>query len=203
MVYFSQYCPVKPEAHLQCLWTQWGHGLCVTFELQLCEYYDCCLVQKYVISVTPFQLLKLLSYCIYQKSMSVCCKLYFHSLHIKKSFGNQNLALSCLRAYRLVVFYKHSMYECLCIRFQRWWSLTVKLLMSAIGQENEKGMDEACCLSLAITSTAADACQRPQNVNYQRVPVAVVECNWFFNHFNFHSNAILFKILHFLIHSSC
>lgn len=92
--------------------------LCVTFELQLCEYYDCCLVQKYVISVTPFQLLKLLSYCIYQKSMSVYCKLYFHSLHIKKSFGNQNLTLSCLRAYCLVIFYKHGMYECLCTQFQ-------------------------------------------------------------------------------------
>lgn len=46
-----------------------------------------------------FSVTKTLSYYIYQKSMSVCCKLYFQYLHIKKLFGKRNLAQSCLREF--------------------------------------------------------------------------------------------------------
>lgn len=138
VVYFSLCCPVRSEAHLQCLWTQWGHGL-------VCDFWTSALWILWLLFgpkvrniCDTFSVTKTLSYCIYQKSMSVCCKLYFHSLHIKKkTFGNQNLALSCLRVYWLVIMCKHSMCEYLCIQFHCWWSPTVKSLISAIGQESQ------------------------------------------------------------------
>lgn len=77
---------------------------CVTFDLQLCEYYDCGWSKSNICNT--FSVTKTIS-CyiyIYQKYMSVGCKLYFQYLHIKKQFEKKNyLALSCLR----------TMYTCL------------------------------------------------------------------------------------------
>ena len=71
--------------------------LCVTFDLLLCEYYIVVWSKSNICDI--FSVTKTLSYYIYQKSMSVCCKLYFQYLHIKKYLEKQNIAQSCLREF--------------------------------------------------------------------------------------------------------
>lgn len=90
--FIFHYCPVKPEAQLQCLWAQWGHGLsCDLWPSALWILW--LLFGPNVLSVTLFSVTKVtktlkLLY-IYQKSMSVCCKLYIQYICIKKQFGKK------------------------------------------------------------------------------------------------------------------